>query len=95
NGTAFTSKGKIVVRNGKYKDDFSPLDDECDCYVCKHYTKAYLRHLINADEMFGARLLSIHNLRFLIHLTEQIKDAIWNDRLLDFKKEFLAKQIEK
>ncbi|MFA6860037.1 MAG: tRNA guanosine(34) transglycosylase Tgt, partial [Clostridia bacterium] len=92
NGTAFTSKGKIVVRNGKYKDDFSPLDDECDCYVCKHYTKAYLRHLINADEMFGARLLSIHNLRFLIHLTEQIKDAIWNDRLLDFKKEFLAKQ---
>lgn len=92
NGTAFTSQGKIVVRNAKYKADISPLDPECDCETCKNYTKAYLRHLVNADEMLGARLLSIHNLRFLIKLTEQIKEAIWQDRLLDFKAEFLAKQ---
>ncbi len=91
NGTAFTSKGKVVVRNGQYKEDFTPLDDECDCYCCKHYTKAYLRHLINAGEILGGRLLSIHNIRFLTHLMEQIKDAIRNDRLLDFKDEFLKK----
>ncbi len=91
NGTAFTSQGKVVVRNGIYKDDFTTLDPECDCYTCKHYTKAYIRHLINADEIMGARLLSIHNIRFLTHLTEQIKDAIYHDRLLDFKDEFLKK----
>lgn len=91
NGTAFTSKGKVVVRNGQYKEDFTPLDDECDCYCCKHYTKAYLRHLINAGEILGGRLLSIHNIRFLTHLMEQIKDAIRNDRLLDFKDKFLKK----
>ena len=91
NGTAFTSKGKVVVRNGQYKEDFTPLDDECDCYCCKHYTKAYLRHLINAGEILGGRLLSIHNIRFLTHLMEQIKDAIRGDRLRDFKDEFLKK----
>ena len=91
NGTAFTSHGKVVVRNGAYKEDFTPLDPECDCYTCKNYTKAYNRHLINADEIMGARLLSIHNIRFLTHLTEQIKDAIYHDRLLDFKDEFLKK----
>ena len=91
NGTAFTSQGKVVVRNGAYKEDFTPLDPECDCYTCKNYTKAYIRHLINADEIMGARLLSIHNIRFLTHLTEQIKDAIYHDRLLDFKDEFLKK----
>ena len=91
NGTAFTSKGKVVVRNGEYKEDFTPLDAECDCYCCKNYTKAYIRHLINAGEILGARLLSIHNIRFLTNLMEQIKDAIRNDRLLDFKDEFLKK----
>ena len=91
NGTAFTSTGKIVVRNGKYKEDFTPLDSECDCYCCKHYTKAYLRHLINVDEILGGRMLSVHNIRFLTKLTEDIKKAIWEDRLLDFKDEFLKK----
>ena len=91
NGTAFTSKGKVVVRNGEYKEDFTPLDDECDCYCCKNYTKAYIRHLVNAGEILGARLLSIHNIRFLTHLMEQIKQAIREDRLLDFKDEFLKK----
>ena len=65
NGTAMTSYGKAVVRNGAYKEDFLPLDPECDCYCCKNYTKAYLRHLINVNEMYGAMLLSLHNITFL------------------------------
>lgn len=91
NGTAFTHTGKVVVRNAKYKQDFTPLDAECNCYTCKNYTKAYLRHLINADEILGARLLSLHNIKFLTDLMEDIKQAIREDRLLDFKDEFLKK----
>ena len=72
-----------------YKEDFTPIEPDCDCYACKHYSKSYIRHLINTDEMLGAELLSIHNLRFLTKLTEKIKEAIWQDRLLDFKAEFL------
>ncbi|MDD4111147.1 MAG: tRNA guanosine(34) transglycosylase Tgt [Clostridia bacterium] len=89
NGTALAKSGKIIVRNAEYKDDLSPIEEGCDCYACKHYTKSYIRHLINTDEMLGAELLSIHNLRFLTHLTEQIKQAILNDRFLDFKDEYL------
>lgn len=91
NGTAFTSKGKVVVRNGKYKDDFSQLDDECDCFVCKNYTRAYLRHLISEGEMLGAKLLSYHNLYYLTHLMEEIKKAIREDRLLEFRDEYFKK----
>lgn len=91
NGTAFTSKGKIVIKNGCYKDDHTPLDDECDCYVCKKYTKAYLRHLFNAGEMLGAKLLSYHNLHYLTHLMEDIKKAIREDRLLEFRDEYFKK----
>lgn len=88
NGTALTSKGKLVVKNAKYKDDFSPLDDNCDCYACKNHTRAYIRHLLNVDEILGARLLSIHNLRFLIKLMENIRKSIEDDRYLEFKDEF-------
>ena len=91
NGTAMTSKGKVVVRNGKYKDDFSPLDDECDCYCCKNFTKAYLRHLINCGEILGAELLSIHNITFLLNLAKGIRQAIKDDNLLEYKKEFYDK----
>lgn len=91
NGTAFTSTGKIVVKNGQYKEDFTTLDAECDCYCCKNFTKAYLRHLFNVDEILGAQLLSIHNLRYLTNLMEQIKQAIREDRLLAFRDEFFAK----
>ena len=91
NGTAFTSIGKVVIKNAKYKEDFSPLDAECDCYCCKNFTKAYLRHLMNTNEILGARMLSLHNLRYLINLMEQIKQAIREDRLLDFRKEFYKK----
>ncbi|MBE5735779.1 MAG: tRNA guanosine(34) transglycosylase Tgt [Clostridiales bacterium] len=89
NGTAFTHDGKVVVRNAIYKEDFTPLDPECDCECCRNYTKAYLRHLVNTGEILGARLLSIHNIRFLTKLMDDIKQAIREDRLLDFKDEFL------
>ena len=88
NGTALTSKGKLVVKNAIYKDDFSALDDNCDCYKCKNHTRAYIRHLLNVDEILGARLLSIHNLRFLIKLMENIRKSIEEDRYLEFKDEF-------
>ena len=88
NGTALTSKGKLVVKNAKYKEDFSPLDDDCDCYACKNHTRAYIRHLLNVDEILGARLLSIHNLRFLIRLMEKIRTAIEEDKYMEFKDEF-------
>ncbi|HKL93756.1 MAG TPA: tRNA guanosine(34) transglycosylase Tgt [Clostridia bacterium] len=90
NGSAMTKNGFITIRNAPYKDDFSPVEEGCDCYCCQNYSRAYIRHLIKADEIMGGRLLSIHNLRFLARLTEKIREAIWQDRLLDFKKEFLA-----
>lgn len=88
NGTAFTSSGKIVVRNGKYKEDFTPLDESCDCYCCKNYTKAYLRHLVNVGEILGGRLLSLHNITYLINLMKRMQDAIFEDRFLDFVNAF-------
>jgi queuine tRNA-ribosyltransferase len=91
NGTAMTSQGKVVVRNGKYKDDYSTLDPECDCYCCRNYSKAYLRHLINTGEMLGGMLLSIHNVTFLVNLAKNLRKAIIGDYLDDFIKEFYAK----
>ena len=88
---AFTLNGKINIRNAKYKEDFSPIDDACDCYSCKHYTKAYIRHLIVAKETLGQRLLSIHNLRFLINICENIRKSIKEDKFLEYKNEFLDK----
>ena len=91
NGTALTSHGKIVVRNATYERDLTPLDSECDCYTCKNYTRAYIRHLVKANEILGVRLLSIHNLRFLTRLMENIRTAIENDCLGDFRTEFYKK----
>lgn len=94
-GALMTSKGRVNIRDAKYKDDFSPLDDECDCPTCQHYTKAYLRHLYVCDETFGKRLLSLHNVRFLIRLMEQARLAIKEDRYGDFMKEVFAKFNDK
>ncbi|AIS52308.1 queuine tRNA-ribosyltransferase Tgt [Thermoanaerobacter kivui] len=91
NGTVFTSKGKLVVRNAAYAEDFSPLDDECECYTCKNYSRAYIRHLFKANEILAARLATIHNLYFLVKLMERIREAIRQDRLLEFKKQFFEK----
>lgn len=90
-GNAFTKYGKINIKNAKYKEDFTPLEENCDCYACKHYTKAYIRHLITSNETFGARLLSIHNIRFLIKLTEDLRNAIKEDNLLEYRNVFLNK----
>ena len=91
NGTAMTSNGKVVVRNATYERDFTPLDPECDCYTCKNYTRAYIRHLINAKEILGIRLLSIHNLRFLTKLMDRVRIEIECDNLLNFRDEFYKK----
>lgn len=91
NGTAMTMDGYLTIRNAPFKEDFNPIEDGCDCYACKNYSRAYIRHLINANEILGGRLLSIHNIRFLQRLTAQIRQAIMEDRYLDFKDEFLKK----
>ncbi len=88
-GHALTKYGKINLKNAKYKEDFTPIDINCDCYACKNYTKAYIKHLINAEETFGARLLSIHNIRYLTKLTEDLREAIKNDSILEYRKEFI------
>ena len=88
NGTAFTSRGKVVVRNSSYREDFTPLDPECGCYCCKNYTKAYLRHLVNVGEMLSAQLLSLHNITFLHKLMSGMRQAIFDDDLQNFVKEF-------
>ncbi|MEG2269937.1 MAG: tRNA guanosine(34) transglycosylase Tgt [Bacilli bacterium] len=94
-GTLMTSQGRVNIRKECYKDDFSPLDPNCDCYTCKNYTKAYLRHLYTCDEGFGKTLLSIHNLRFLIKLMEDVRTAIKEDRFGDFKEEMMKKYVER
>lgn len=88
NGTCMTSLGRVVIKNAKYTEDFTPLDENCDCYCCKNYTKAYLRHLFKADEIFGARLATTHNIHFLLNMMKNIREAIKEDRLLDYKNEF-------
>ncbi|PTM58325.1 tRNA guanosine(34) transglycosylase Tgt [Desmospora activa] len=88
NGTTMTSQGRVVIRNAAYARDFGPLDPECDCYTCRHYSRAYLRHLIKSDETFGFRLTTIHNLHFLLTLMKRVRQAIQQDRLLDFRREF-------
>lgn len=86
---AWSRTGKMNLKNLKYREDFTPLEDTCDCYACKHYTRAYIRHLIIAGEVLGARLLSIHNLCFLIRMTEEARMAIDENRFLEYKEEFM------
>lgn len=88
NGTCLTGQGRLVVRNAKYKEDLRPIEEGCDCEACRNYSRAYIRHLLNADEITGARLCSIHNLRYLIRLMQRAREAILQDRFLDFVKEF-------
>ncbi len=89
-GTLMTSQGRINIKKAVYKDDFTPLDPACDCYCCRNYTKAYLNHLMRTQEGFGTRLMSIHNIRFLLKLMEDARTAIKEDRFNDFKKEVLS-----
>lgn len=90
NGTMMTQNGKVVIKNAKYTSDFEPLDPGCGCYTCQNYSKAYLRHLFKANETLGLRLATIHNLYFLIKLMKNMRQAIMDDRFLQFKDEFFA-----
>lgn len=91
NGTCMTSEGRLVIRNAKFRNDFGPLDPNCHCYTCRHYSRAYIRHLVKADEVFGIRLTTIHNVSFLIRLMEDIRDAIQHDRLQDYRDQFFTR----
>jgi len=91
NGTVLTSKGRIIVRDAIYARDYTPIDPECDCYACRNFTRAYIRHLLKSREVLGIRLTTWHNLRFLINLMKKVRQAIMEDRLLDFRDEFFSK----
>lgn len=88
NGTTMTSKGRVVIKNAEYAKDFRPLDEKCNCYTCRNYSRAYIRHLIKSDETFGLRLTSYHNLYFLLDLMKKVRQAIREDNLLEFKESF-------
>ncbi len=88
NGTVMTKHGKLIVRDAKYAEDFRPIDETCGCYACRNFSRAYIRHLLKANEIFGLRLTTLHNIYFLLDLMKQVRDAIMNDRLLDFRDEF-------
>lgn len=90
-GHAYTWDGKINLKNSQYKEDFTPIDSECNCYACKNYTKAYIRHLINVKETFGARLLSIHNIYFLTQLTKEIRENIKINNLENYRDAFVRR----
>jgi queuine tRNA-ribosyltransferase len=91
NGTVFTRKGRMVVRNAEYAHDYRPIEEDCDCYACRRHTRAYIRHLIKAEEITGARLASIHNLRFLLRLMEDIRQAITEGRFMAFREDFYSR----
>lgn len=93
NGTAMTSTGRVAIKNAKYEEDFSPLDSECDCYTCRNFSRAYLRHLVKANEILGLRLLTEHNLRFTIKTMENMRKAILEDSFVDYKEEFFKKYV--
>jgi queuine tRNA-ribosyltransferase len=88
NGTVMTSSGRIIIRDAVYARDYSSLDSECDCYTCRNFSRAYLRHLLKVGEVLGIRLTTWHNLRFLINLMKNVRQAIMEDRLGDFRNEF-------
>ena len=84
-----THTGRLVVRNATYAEDFRPIEEGCDCYACRNFSRAYIRHLFKAEEIFGLRLLSIHNLHFLLHFAKEIREAIANDCFPEFRERFL------
>lgn len=92
NGTCFGHDGRVIVRDARYAEDFLPIDPDCDCYVCRNYSRAYLRHLFKAGEVLGPRLASYHNLYFLLKLMEGARKAIEEDRFGDYRREFLDRQ---
>lgn len=90
NGTAMTWNGRLVIKNAQYEHDFHPIDEHCNCYTCRNYSRAYIRHLVRVNEIFGLRLLTIHNLRFLIDFMRQMRQSIMEDRFPEFYRKFTA-----
>jgi queuine tRNA-ribosyltransferase len=95
NGQAFTTYGKMNIKNGEFKEDFTPLDPECDCQACRGYTKAYINHLFRSQEILALTLLSLHNIHFMIKLTDKIKKALESDTFFEAKKDFFEKYYSK
>ena len=94
NGSAFTDSGTLQIKAGRYREDFSPIEEDCNCYTCRTFTKAYVRHLLNVGESLGGQLLTIHNIHYYLKLTSDIRKAIEEDRFLEFEKEFFARYHE-
>ena len=90
NGTAMTHTGRLVVRNAIYAEDWRPIEEGCQCYACRNFSRAYIRHLFKSDEIFGLRLLSIHNLYFLLKFSQEMREAIKGDYFPEFRANFLA-----
>lgn len=90
NGTAMTWNGRLVIKNAQYEHDFHPIDEHCNCYTCRNYSRAYIRHLVRVNEIFGLRLLTIHNLHFLIDFMKQMRQSIMEDRFPEFYRKFTA-----
>jgi len=89
NGTVYTFQGKLVLKNAEYKDDLIPIDEKCGCFTCKNFTRAYIRHLFQAEEILALRLASIHNLYFYLQLVKKAREAIVKDTYIEWKKMFL------
>lgn len=90
NGTAMTWNGRLVIKNAQYEHDFHQIDEHCNCYTCRNYSRAYIRHLVRVNEIFGLRLLTIHNLHFLIDFMRQMRQSIMEDRFPEFYRKFTA-----
>jgi queuine tRNA-ribosyltransferase len=93
NGTAFTRQGSISIKGGAQKADFRPIEEDCDCFACRHFTRAYLRHLLNVGEILGLRMLSVHNTRMYLRVMEDIRKTIAAGTFADFRREFVAKYV--
>jgi queuine tRNA-ribosyltransferase len=93
NGTAFTRKGSISIKAGAYKADFRPIEEGCDCFACRHFTRAYLRHLLNVGEILGLRMLSVHNTRMYLRVMEEVRETIRNGSFADYRREFAANYV--
>src|SRR5512138_2539794 len=93
NGTAFTRKGSISIKAGAYKSDFRPIEEDCDCFACSHFTRAYLRHLLNVGEILGLRMLSVHNTRMYLRVMEDIRRTIIDGTFVEFRRDFAANYV--
>jgi len=93
NGTIYTKNGKIIIMNTKYRKDFSPIEEDCECYTCKNYSRAYIAHLFHGKEMLAGTLASTHNLYFIVNLVKKIRQSIIDENFFEFKEKFLREYL--